>query len=171
MIVLMIQFIILIAKNDFLCHFQGKFKGGSVHLLNKKKRKSKSILLPVVQINSKMDRPRGMSLYFQHINLNFYMSFEFLKNEKKRFLPFSPLVSVSCRCQAYYYSESVRLFVSVSPAYYTQEHREQNGNLPGINARLTVTKSQSLQAIGRQKVQGDIVTDNINSNENWFYNI
>ena len=34
MIVLLTQFIILITKNNFLCHFQGKPSGGSVHLLS-----------------------------------------------------------------------------------------------------------------------------------------
>ena len=59
-------------------------------------------------------------------------------------------------CQAYYYSESVSVIVSVIPAYYTKEYREQNSNLPEINTRLTLTKSRSLLEIGRQQVKTDI---------------
>ena len=88
-----------------------KSSGGSVHLLSNKSDSQKVYFY----LWSKLTRRwidigawdfhwvisylyLTTSLYFQHINLIFYMSFEFLKNEKKRFLPFSPLVSVSCRC-------------------------------------------------------------------------
>ena len=43
------------------------------------------------------------SLYFQHINLIFYMSFGFLKNKKKRKWAFSPSVSDSYSFYYYYY--------------------------------------------------------------------
>ena len=84
MIVLLTQFIILIAKNNFLCHFWGKSSGGSVHLLSNKSESEKVYFY----LWSKLARRwidigawdfhwvisylyLRTSLYFQHINLIF----------------------------------------------------------------------------------------------------
>ena len=62
---------------------------------------------------------------------------------------FHPHVSGSVAVRLTITANLLDCFVSVIPAYYTKEYREQNSNLPEINTRLTLTTSESLLETGR----------------------